>query len=343
MPLAPMDKKSVSFLLLGLAIGAVLTAGAFSLIIGGDGHSGGPQKVVLKLAHVLPASAPVHKAMVYMSERAAEKSGGLVDIQVFPNGQLGSETETIEQMQRGALAMVKASTAPMEGFIPEMAVFSVPYLFRDEGHYWKVLDGEIGKRVLHKGAGVGIRGLCYYDSGARSFYTVDRPVLSPADLVGMKIRVMNSKTAMDMVEALGGAPTPIPFGELYTALQQSMVDGAENNPPSMYDTRHWEVAKHYSLDEHARIPDIVLFSQQIWDSLSPQVQQWVQEAADESVVYQKKIWKEYVEECLKNLEAEGVTIYRPDKKPFQELAAKMYSNFDGTPVEVLIEEIQAIQ
>ena len=334
-----MDKKSVSFLLLGLAIGAVLTAGAFSLIISG----GGQQQVVLKLAHVLPASSPVHKAMVFMSERAAEKSGDLVDIQVFPNGQLGSETETVEQTQRGALAMVKVSTAPMEGFIPEMALFSVPYLFRDEDHYWNVLEGEIGQNILRKGAEVGLRGLCYYDSGARSFYTVEKPVLSPSDLVGMKIRVMRSKTSMDMIDALGGSPTPIPFGELYTALQQSMVDGAENNPPSMYDTRHWEVAKHYSLDEHARIPDIVMMSRQIWDSLSPQVQSWVQEAADESVEYQKKIWAEYVAECMANLEAEGVSIYRPDKAPFEEMAQAMYGNFDGTPVEDLIRQVRSLQ
>lgn len=338
-----MDKKSVSFLLVGLAIGAVLTAGVFSILIGGASQSGGSQKVVLKIAHVLPATAPVHKAMVRMSELAAEKSGGLVEIQVFPNGQLGSETETIEQMQRGALAMVKASTAPMEGFIPEMAVFSVPYLFRDSDHYWKVLAGPIGQGILLKGADVGIRGLCYYDSGARSFYTVSKPVLTPDDLQGMKIRVMNSKTAMDMVDTLGGSPTPIPFGELYTALQQSMVDGAENNPPSMYDTRHWEVAKHYSMDEHARIPDIVIFSQKIWDSLSPQVQLWVQEAADESVIYQKKIWNDYVQECMDNLAAEGVEIYHPAKEPFQEMAKKMYGSFSGTPVEALIEQIQSIK
>ena len=338
-----MDKKSVSFLLLGLVIGTVLTVGVFSTIIGSGLSSGGQQQVVLKLAHVLPASSPVHKAMVRMSEIAAEKSAGLVNIQVFPNGQLGAETDTIEQLQRGALAMVKSSTAPLEGFIPEMAVFSVPYLFRDENHYWKVLDGPIGKSILLKGGEFGIRGLCYYDSGARSFYTIEKPVLTPADLAGMKIRVMKSKTSMDMVDVLGGSPAPIPFGELYTALQQGMVDGAENNPPSMYDTRHWEVAKHYSMDEHARIPDIVLFSQKIWGSLSPQVQQWVQESADESVIYQKKIWQDYVNECLENLEKEGVTIYRPDKSGFQELAKKMYGNFDGTPVEALIDQIQVIK
>jgi tripartite ATP-independent transporter DctP family solute receptor len=335
-----MDKKSTSFLLLGLLVGIVVTASIFSLLIGTEGKESGNRTIVLKLAHVLPATAPVHKAMEYMAEKAAEKSGGLVEIQVFPNAQLGSETETIEQMQRGALAMVKVSTAPMEGFIPEMAVFSVPYLFRDETHFWKVLGGAIGKGILLKGGSVGIRGLCYYDSGARSFYTVKKPILTPADLKGMKIRVMSSRTAMDMVNTLGGSPTPIPFGDLYTALQQGMVDGAENNPPSMYDTRHWEVAKHYSIDEHARIPDIVLFSQKIWDSLSPQVQQWVQEAADESVVYQKQIWKEYVDECLSNLEKEGVTIYRPDKTIFQKQALNMYKNFDGTPVEGLIKQIQ---
>jgi tripartite ATP-independent transporter DctP family solute receptor len=337
-----MDKKSVSFLLLGLVIGAVLTTFVFSLVVGAGKSSGGKETIVLKLAHSLPAAAPVHKAMLRMSEIAAEKSNGLIEIQVFPNGQLGSETETIEQLQRGVLAMVKSSTAPMEGFIPEMAIFSVPYLFRDAEHYWKVLNGDIGKSILTKGASVGIRGLCYYDSGARSFYTVNKPVLKPSDLAGMKIRVMSSKTAMEMVNVLGGSPTPIPFGELYTALQQSMVDGAENNPPSMYDTRHWEVAKFYSIDEHARIPDIVLFSQQIWDTLTPQVQQWIQEAADESVVYQKQIWKEYVEECMSNLEAQGVKIYHPDKTAFQQMAKKMYSNFDGTPVETLIKKIQAI-
>ncbi|MBH53085.1 MAG: TRAP transporter substrate-binding protein DctP [Opitutaceae bacterium] len=338
-----MTKKSLSFLLLGLGIGIVLTAVVFSLIIGSGQARGGTGKVMLKLAHVLPASAPVHKGMVRMSELAAEKSGGLVDIQVFPNGQLGSETDTIEQLQRGALAMVKSSTAPLESFIPEMAVFSVPYLFRDADHYWKVLEGEIGKSILSNGGDTGIRGLCYYDSGARSFYTIQKPVLTPDDLNGMKIRVMKSKTSMDMVDVLGGSPTPIPFGELYTALQQGMVDGAENNPPSMYDTRHWEVAKHYSINEHARIPDIVLFSQKIWDSLSPQVKGWVQEAADESVTYQRQIWNQYVGECLENLEAEGVTMYHPDKFGFQVLAKQMYGNFDGTSIESLIEQIQAIE
>lgn len=337
-----MDKKALSFLALGLLIGAVLTTGIFSLLVRGGGEAGAGVRV-LKLAHSLPPAAPVHKGMEYMARRAAELSGGRLEIQVFPSGQLGSETETIEQLQRGALAMVKTSTSPMEGFNPVFGVYSLPYLFRDAAHYWKVLEGEIGEEMLLKGLEVGIRGLCYYDSGARSFYTIDKPVLTPADLEGMKIRVMRSKTAMDMIETMGGSPTPIPFGELYTALQQGIVDGAENNAPSMWDTRHWEVAKHYSLDEHARIPDVIIVSEKIWQTLSPQEQAWLKQAADESVPYQREVWRAYVEECMENLRREGVTIYEPDKGPFEEAVAPMLAAYAGTEIGELIERIQAVE
>ncbi len=332
-----MDKKSTSFLALGLMIGAVLTAGVFSLIVRNDD---GQSKQVLKLAHALPEASAVHRAMVFMAERLDELSGGSMEIQVFPNEQLGAEAVVVEQMQKGAIAMIKSSAGPMEKFIPEMGVFGVPYLFRSEEHYWNILNGDIGKEMLVMGTSQGIRGICYYDGGARSFYTKGKAVLEPGDLVGMKIRVMKSATAMDMINTFGGSPAPIPFGELYSALQQGIVDGAENNPPSMYDSRHWEQAKHYSLDEHSRIPDIVMFSEKIWNRLSPTQQAWVQQAADESVVYQKQVWKEYVEECLKKLEENGVTIYTPDQSKFQEAAQSMYKQFDGTVVEPLIEAIQ---
>jgi tripartite ATP-independent transporter DctP family solute receptor len=154
--------------------------------------------------------------------------------------------------------MTKTSAAPMEGFVPEMAIFGIPYVFRDNDHCWRVLESEIGRQLLAAGQSVGLHGLCYYDAGSRSFYTIDRPILVPDDLRGLKIRVQQSKTAMDMVEALGGSPTPIPWGELYTALQQRMVDGAENNPPSFHSNRHFEVCKHLSLDEHTIVPDILV-------------------------------------------------------------------------------------
>ena len=264
-------------------------------------------------------------------------------LKIFPNGQLGSETDSIEQVQRGVLAMVKTSTAPLEGFIPEMALFGLPYLFRDEDHYWNVLLGDVGKELLGKGEMVGLRGLIYYDSGSRSFYTINSPVLHPDDLKNKKIRVMRSKTSIEMISQMGGSPTPIPFGELYTALQQGMVDGAENNPPSIDSSRHYEVAKHYSLDEHSRIPDIVLFSQRIWDSLTPEQQAWMQEAADRSVVFQRELWNDKTQESLDLLESAGVTIYYPEKDPFREQVKPMYDALEGTLIDDYVRRVEAVQ
>jgi tripartite ATP-independent transporter DctP family solute receptor len=278
--------------------------------------------------------------MEFMKQDLRERSKGRVLLEIFPNGQLGSETESIEQVQRGVLAMVKTSAAPLEGFIPNMALFSLPYLFRDEEHYWNVLHGEVGQELLLSGKAKGLKGLCYYDSGSRSFYTTDVPILSPVDLVGRKIRVLQSKTAMDMISAMGGAPTPIPWGELYTALQQGMVDGAENNPPSFLSSRHFEVTKQYSLDEHTRVPDIVVFSQRIWDGLSPQVQGWVTESAAVSVEFQRKLWKEKTDEALTSLEKAGVKVHRPDKAPFFEKVQSMYEPLKGTPLGALVNRVQ---
>ena len=334
----------LSGMALGFLLGSVLMAVLFSIYSARSVNAmSGGQVRILKLAHVLDQEHPVHIAMEYMAGRLEAVSGGRMRLEVFPNGQLGSETDSIEQVQRGALAMVKTSTAPMEGFIPEMALFGLPYLFRDEEHYWKVLNGPIGQELLQKGLSQGLRGLCYYDSGSRSFYTTDGPILHPEDLRGKKIRVMRSKMAMNMISQMGGSPTPIPWGELYTALQQGMVDGAENNAPSFFTSRHFEVTKHFSLDEHARIPDIILFSQPMWEALSAQQRAWVQEAADESVLFQRKLWKENTAESLEALKAAGVTIYEPDTEPFREVVQALYKPFEGGPIGTYVERIRAVQ
>lgn len=236
--------------------------------------------------------------------------------------------------------MTKVSTAPMEGFVPEMAVFSLPYVFRNEDHFWNVLTSPLGKSLLLMSEKAGLRGLCYYDSGSRNFYTIDKPIRTPDDLKGVKIRVLKSPTAMDMVEVMGGSPAPIPWGELYTALQQKMVDGAENNPPSFYTNRHFEVCKYFSFDEHTRIPDILLMSEKVWNSLTPQVQQWVQEAADESSVFQRKLWKEKTDEAIAAVKEEGVEIIYPDKELFMKKVAPMLEKYDGTPVGEILTQIK---
>lgn len=342
-----MDRKALSFLFVGLVAGSLLAAAFFVGVIrqgkaaataGGTGPG-----TVLKLAHALDQAHPVHAAMELMAKRIGELSNGTVTIQVFPNGQLGSEPETIEQLQRGAVAIVKTSAAAMEGFVPDMAVFGLPYLFRDDDHYWKVLNGPLGRQLLAAGESAGMHGLCYYDSGSRSFYTVGSPILTPADVKERKIRVLPSKMARDLIATLGGGPTPIPWGELYTALQQSMVDGAENNPPSFLSSRHYEVARHFSLDEHTRIPDVVIFSQKIWEGLTPQARAWLNQAAAESVEFQRKLWIEKTAEALEAVEKAGVKIYRPDKRPFVDATAPMLKEFEGTRIGNLAAQIREVK
>jgi len=338
-----MDNKGVSFFLVGLFTGLIVALGGFTLYVRTCGVGGSGDKVVLKLGHGLDPSHPVHKGMVFMAERLKEKSGGKVELQIFSGGVLGSETENIEQIQRSALAITKVSAAAMESFIPEMAVFSLPYIFRDETHYWHVLSSPLGKELLTLGEDKGLRGLCYYDSGSRNFYTVSKPILTPDDLKGEKIRVIQSRTSMDMIEMLGGSPTPISWGELYTSLQQGVVDGAENNLPSFYTSRHYEICKYLSMDEHTRIPDILFISVKIWNGLSPQVQQWLQEAADESSVYQRQLWKEGTEEALEAVKEKGVKIFYPDKAPFVEKVQPLMDRYKGTRIGELVQKIRDIQ
>lgn len=339
-----MDRKSISFFFVGLAAGLVLSLGAFTWYVRNAGNSVSTEgKVILKLGHGLDPAHPVHKAMLFMADRLSEKSGGKVELQIFAGGVLGNETDSIELLQRGALAVTKVSTAPLEGFVPEMAVFSLPYIFRDEEHYWNVLNSPLGKKMLQGGESFGLKGLCYYDSGSRNFYTYQRPILGPDDLKGMKIRVMSSPKMLELIEMFGAAPTSVPWGELYTALQQKMVDGAENNPPSFYTSRHFEVCKYFSFNEHTRIPDIILMSTKVWNSLTPEVQQWVQEAADESVIYQRKIWKEFTEESIEKSKEKGVEIFYPDKAPFIEKVQPMLEKYKGTEIGNIVEQIKEIQ
>ncbi len=299
-------------------------------------------EVVLKLGHGLDIMHPVHKAMVFMADRVKEKSAGRMRVEVFPSEQLGNEKECIEALQLGYLAMTKTSSAPMEGFVSQMQVFGIPYLFRDAEHLWKVLNGPIGKKLLLAGESKRLRGLCYYDAGARSFYA-KKEINQPSDLAGMKIRVQNSIMSMKMVQAMGGSPTPIPWGELYTSLDQGVVDGAENNSPSFRTSRHYEVCKYYSLDEHTCLPDILVISTRVWRGLAPEQQRILQEAVDESVVYQRKIWAEAEEQDLKTVQDEGVKIIRPDKGPFRESVRPVWDEFKGTEIGELIQQIQEVQ
>jgi tripartite ATP-independent transporter DctP family solute receptor len=287
---------------------------------------------VIKLAHGLDPQHSVHKGMVYLGEKLAQKSGGTMRVDVYPSGQLGSERECLELVQIGGLAMTKVSASVLEGFAPEFKVFGLPYLFRDDAHKTTVLAGPIGKEILAAPESKFMRGLCYYDSGSRSFYTKTRPIHTPDDLKGLKIRVQESPMAFALIRAFGASATPISFGELYTSLQQGVVDGAENNPPSFHLARHYEVCKYYSLDEHTSVPDVVVVSMHFWKSLTFQQQKWLQEAADESAVYQHKLWDESTATSLAAVQKAGVEIVRPDKAAFAARVADLHEQARQDPI-----------
>ncbi|MBB3206181.1 tripartite ATP-independent transporter DctP family solute receptor [Rhodopirellula rubra] len=337
----------ISWIAVGLLLTGLFAIGGFALSLrsqklrAGSGAERG-RPLVLKLGHGLDTAHPVHLAMESMKERLEELSGGTVSIDIYPSSVLGSETQCIEQLQNGTLAMTKTSAASLENFIPSMSVFGFPYIFRDSDHYWAVLNGEIGNELLQDGEQKYLRGLCYYDAGSRNFYTKNTPVRTPDDLRGLKIRVQNSRTAIEMVKAMGGAPTPIAWGELYSALAQGTVDGAENNLPSFSTNKHYEVCRHFTLDGHTRIPDLLLVSTRIWNKLDPQVQAWLQQAATESSDYQRQLWDQMTLDAMDQVKSEGVTIHEIDIKSFAAKVAPMFENVASLVVRDLLTRISKV-
>tara|TARA_A100001015_G_C14997988_1_gene717070 strand:+ start:340 stop:1338 length:999 start_codon:yes stop_codon:yes gene_type:complete len=296
---------------------------------------------LIRLGHGLDISHSVHQAMVKADVHLKQISNGKMRIQIYPNQQLGSERECLELLQIGSLDMTKVSGAVLENFAPKFKIFSLPFLFDNKKHLFKVLDGPIGKELLKEGDDYWLKGIGFYDSGSRSFYTKDRPINKPEDLKGLKIRVQESISAFDMVNNLGASPTPISWGELYTALQQGVVDGAENNPPSFYLSGHYQVCKFYSIDEHTMIPDVLLASTHLWNSLKPNEQEWLQKAIDKSITYQRELWVQSENKSLQAIIDAGVKVSYPKKIFFQKATQQMNNEFKKDPeMDKLIKRIR---
>lgn len=307
-----------------------------------SGCNDGNKAKHLKLAHGLDTKTSVHQAMLFMAKRLDEISDGKLQVDIYPSGQLGGEQQCIELLQIGSLAMTKVSSAVMEGFNEDFKVFGLPYVFMSKEHSFDVLDGPIGDKMLLSSERYNIRGMCFYDAGSRSFYTIDKPINTPEDLKGLKMRVMKSPTAVSMMKEFDASPTPISWGELYTALQSGVVDGAENNPPSFYLSHHYEVCKYYTLNEHTSLPDVMIMSKPIWDKLTKQEQGWLTQAIKESVPVQRKLWAESVAESLAAVEKAGVTIIRPDKALFAKKVSRIYTPYrDNEHLWNLLQEIAA--
>ena len=291
---------------------------------------------------VHPEDYPTVMAVKYMSDIISKKTGGKDTIKVYTMSQLGGEKDTIEQTKIGALDLVRINVAPMNNICPMTMVPTMPFLFKSKEHMRKVLDGPIGDEILKSCESQGYIGLAFYDSGSRSLYTVKKPVKTLADAKGLKIRVQQSDLWVALLQAMGANATPMPYGEVYTALKVGTVDGAENNWPSYDTSRHFEVAKFYAVTEHSMAPEMLLMSKKVWDTLTPEQQKIFREAAKESVPYMRKLWDEKETESRKKVEAGGAQIVEVDKKSFQDAMKPVYDKFITDPkLKDMVAKIQA--
>ncbi|MGD9330753.1 MAG: TRAP transporter substrate-binding protein [Desulfobacterales bacterium] len=319
----------------------VLAAGILCLALAAPA----PAAMVLKSADTHSDGYPTVEAVKYMGKLLSDWTNGRLSVKVYPGRQLGEEKDTIEQTIAGAIDLNRVNLAPLNSIVPETAIPALPYIFRSIEHMYKVMDGEIGQEILAAFEAHGMVGLCYYDSGARSFYNSKRPINSPADMKGMKIRVQNSDLFVATMEALGADATPMEFGQVYEALKTGVIDGAENNWPSYESTRHFEVAKHYSLDQHSMSPEVLVMSKRSWEKLSPADQELVKKAAWMSVPVMRELWNARVEKSKGIvMKAGNKVITDVDKQPFIDAMGPVYEKFAATPeLKDLVKRIQAVK
>jgi tripartite ATP-independent transporter DctP family solute receptor len=301
--------------------------------------------LVLRSSDTHPDGYPTVEAVKYMGELIEERTGGRIGVEVFHSAQLGEEKDTIEQTRFGVIDLNRISMAPFNGLIPETAILSLPYLFRDVDHLHAVLDGDIGAEILATFEAHDLVALAYYDPGARSFYNRVKPMRSIEDLAGMKFRVIQSDVFVDMVAALGANATPMPYGEVYSAIETGVIDGAENNFPSYESSGHFEVAKYYTLDEHMMVPEVLVMSKAAFERLSPEDQAIVRQAAQDSVPFNREKWAERERESEEKVRAAGVEIVEDiDKAPFVAAMGPVYEKYAATPeLMSLVERIQAVE
>ena len=303
------------------------------------------QGIVLKAADTHADGYPTVEAVEHVGELLSNWTNGRIQVKMFAGRQLGEEKDTIEQTIAGAIELNRVNLAPLNGIIPETAIPALPYIFRSIDHMHKVMDGEIGADILAAMEKHGLVGLAFYDSGARSFYNSKRPINSPADMQGMKIRVQNSDLFVATMEALGANATPMEFGQVYEALKTGVIDGAENNWPSYESTRHFEVANHYTLDQHSLSPEVLVISKIAWDKLSATDKQLVRKAAALSVPVMRELWNARVVSSKEKVIANGnMVIDSVDKQPFIDAMKPVYERFAGTDaLQALVTRIQDVE
>ena len=314
--------KRITALLLAATIG-------FSAI-GCSKVDGAEKKVkVIRVAHGQNEEHPQHKAMLEFEKYVEEKTNGDIDVQIFPNELLGATAQAVELAQTGAVDLVIGGLGTLEAFNSSYTVLNLPYIMDSTEHYHEVMnDEEIIGPVYESTRQSGFVGLTWFDAGVRNIYTTKKPIMEPDDLKGLKIRVQTSPTNVKMLQALGASPTPMSFGEVYTGLQQNVIDGAENNELALINNKHGEVAKHYSYNMHAMLPDILIASTSLLDNkLTKEEAQIVMEAADYANKFEVELWEDAAADAKAKAEEMGVQFYYPDIKPFQEKMKDLHAEY----------------
>ncbi|MBL8700832.1 MAG: TRAP transporter substrate-binding protein [Alphaproteobacteria bacterium] len=303
-------------------------------------------KLVLKATDVHPTGYPTVAAVEAMGKKLEAATGGRLSIQMFPSMQLGGEKEMIEQAQIGALQFARISVGPMGPLVPEMNVFNLPFMFRDEKHMEAVIDGPIGDELLKKLSDhptAGLIGLCWMNSGTRNVYNSKRPIEKLEDLKGLKIRMMGNPLFVDTMNALGGNGVAMGFDQLINAMQTGVVDGAENNEPSYDSGQHYRYAKYYSRTGHLMIPELLVFSKRTWNSLSKDDQALIAKFSREAQQEQRQLWYAREQESLKRLRENGVVINDvPNKQAFVDAVKPVWDKY-ATQHKALIERIVAVR
>jgi tripartite ATP-independent transporter DctP family solute receptor len=301
------------------------------------------ESMTFKAADVHPEGYPNVVAMEHLGDKLAKATNGRLKLQMYPNMVLGGEKEMIEQTQVGAIQIARISLGPVGSVVPDVNVFNMPFVFRDEAHMRKVIDGPIGDEILKKitDSSVKLIGLGWMDGGTRNLYT-KKPIRNKEDLQGVKIRMMGNPLFVDTMNAMGGNGISMSFSELYTALQTGVVDGAENNPPTYYTQGHHKLAKYYNLTGHLIIPEIFVFSKVTWDKLSKDDQALIRKLSKEASAEQRSLWDARVADNLAKLKAEGVEVVPVDKKIFYDATAPVRAKY-GAQYADLIKRIEAVK
>ncbi len=327
---------------LAVSLAIILVMGALVAGCGGKKDAApaadNKPKYTFRLAEAHPGDYPTTLGDKKFAELVNERSKGRIQIKVFDSAQLGDENSVIQQVQLGSIEFTRISSGTLAEFNKQFGVFSLPYIFDDQAHVWRFLNSDYGRKMLTDLEKSRMMGLAYYEAGSRSFYTKN-PVKNPEDLKGLKIRVIQNAVNVELMKAFGASATPMPYGEVFSALQTGVIDGAENNPPSYLTANHFQAVKNYVLDSHQRVPEVLMVSRVAWDKLSAEDKKLLQDCARETEKYQIEAWNKFEKEALDKLIKGGVIVTEVKDMKAWQAAAKPAIDKLGADFKASLDEI----